>query len=339
MNYKILGVAFFSTAVGGLYLYYNHYKNKDFDEEEEEDVLDFFENNYLTEFEKLEEKKLEGDNHLSEDMIYTDISFVDLESPNGKIVMYYDTSLNHYKYYIDNKTIPYKYLETVSRKFCIDFDCKSNYIDLFKEIDLSKQKILEEQLKDSSLNNTGVKGGGSMGGIFAKLKTYKTNTKKVVVPEKTNNYKHMGKYNDFYDIKKKEEIVVKPLSYKDYLCSPEEPLSKNNILKNNKELEDIEKMIDSVINSGPKISLSNISSLDDSDIDFDGDGDVDGDVDVDGDGVGVANEVTDKSTIQSEDTNGSSIFDSIKKTFYSSDVDNSEDLCDSEIINHDMADE
>lgn len=201
MNYRILGGAVFSTVLAGSFYYYFKYLKCNIDKPEEY----YYENEYLKEFENLDENSLNID--ISDNSLPLHVTE---ETPNGTIIMYFDLSYNHYKYYINDKNIPYKYLETVARKFCITHNCKSHYIELFKEIYNSHKKMIEEQNAPKLHTHVPV-----LNKVFAKLKKYKTKAKKKnVVPEKTNNYKYMGKLDDFN--KKTELQENKKLSYSDF---------------------------------------------------------------------------------------------------------------------------
>lgn len=55
-------------------------------------------------------------------------------TPRGDVLMYYSSKLNSFVYHSKTKEIPYKYLETVARKYVIEYKCKSLYIDIGKRV-------------------------------------------------------------------------------------------------------------------------------------------------------------------------------------------------------------
>ena len=64
---------------------------------------------------------------------------VEETTPEGKVILTYDEPSNTF-FYWSEKTIKYKYLEVLSRKYVILFDCKENYINIFRELLKSLQK-------------------------------------------------------------------------------------------------------------------------------------------------------------------------------------------------------
>ena len=225
MNYRVLGGAILSTAMaGGIFYYFNFvYRKKNILEKDDHDDEDY-ECKYYDQYLDLSNNTLSSmyDNN-------NELKIVKESTPSGDIIMHYDTSLDYYKYYINDKNIPYKYLETVSRKFCIDHDCKGHYIDLFEEIELSKKKILQEHFSIKNKVKTEVNR------VFATFKKYNNNNenqtkKQYVVPDKSNRYKYMGKYQEFLTEKEKKEKEENDkssnglkLSYKDFMIKVNEP--------------------------------------------------------------------------------------------------------------------
>ncbi len=123
---------------------------------------------------------------------------VEETTPEGKVILSYDESSNIFLYWAE-KTITYKYLEVVARKYVILYDCKEVYVNMFRELLKAMEK--PEVVPQS--------------GPFAAFKTYNTVahkiTNKKIVNEKANVYKYMGK-----QIEKKEENTYKPISFLDY---------------------------------------------------------------------------------------------------------------------------
>ncbi len=269
MNYRILGGALVSTVLAGTFFYYFKYCKCKIDKPEKY----YYENEYIEEFENLDENTLNVD--ISDNSIPLHVTE---ETPNGTIIMYFDLSYNHYKYYINDKNIPYKYLETVARKFCITHNCKSHYVELFKEIFNSRKKMIEEQ-NTPKLNKPSL----VLNNVFAKFKKYKTkNEKKYVVPEKTNNYKYMGKLDDFN--KKTELQENKKLSYSDFklhdISNNKTTDISSNLLTETTEPYNIRKIFNFDNNITFDLNPFNneipkINQEEDSDSDYDSDSDLD----------------------------------------------------------------
>lgn len=126
---------------------------------------------------------------------------VEEETPEGKVIMTYDEPTNTFFYWSD-KSIAYRYLEVVARKYVVVYDCKDIYINIFKELIKAKNKK-EEVIEDKP-------------SPFATFKSYNTSTHKLtntkLVNERSNQYKRIGKWND----KKEEVVTYKSINYLEY---------------------------------------------------------------------------------------------------------------------------
>jgi hypothetical protein len=54
-------------------------------------------------------------------------------------MMIYDNTTETFKYYIDN-TIPYRYLETIGRKYVKQFNCRPIFVDMEEELKIAEEK-------------------------------------------------------------------------------------------------------------------------------------------------------------------------------------------------------
>ena len=125
------------------------------------------------------------------------LGVVEEDTPEGRVTMKYDVNGNCFNYWSD-KVKSYKYLETVARKYCILYDCRENYINMFKELIKSmeaKQKI-GPKVDDA---------------IFVKFKNYTNKPDNKIVNERANVYK--WKAPSFRTVEKQE---VKQIKYADY---------------------------------------------------------------------------------------------------------------------------
>ena len=128
---------------------------------------------------------------------------VEEETPDGVVIMKYNNDVERFEYWAD-KSIKYKYLETVARKYVILFDCREKYINMFKELLESMNKLKEEKEKrnENEVN------------VFATLKNYKkpANDDEKIVNEKSNVYKHLGQLKDYTS----EKQEVKNIDFKTF---------------------------------------------------------------------------------------------------------------------------
>jgi hypothetical protein len=116
-------------------------------------------------------------------------------TPEGRVYMTYDEPTNTF-FYWSEKAIAYKYLDVVSRKYVIVYNCKEVYVNLFKEIIKNSLKEKEEKKEE---------------GPFAKFKSYTPKKNYRPMKERVNQYKYVGKWKEPEPIKE-----YKFSSYLDY---------------------------------------------------------------------------------------------------------------------------
>ena len=125
-----IGIAV-STIFVGVFIYNPKRESRDSDSEsnsDSEDEIDY-EYMYMDEYEILERKPISDSVRSS----YIN-NFIDEKSPRGTVMLSYDNNETAFIYYSNSKDIPYKYLETISRKFIVDNDCKELYVDYRDEL-------------------------------------------------------------------------------------------------------------------------------------------------------------------------------------------------------------
>jgi hypothetical protein len=143
-------------------------------------------------------------------------------TPNGNVMMYYDASRESFIYY-SNSTIPYKYLETVARKYVINNRCKYLYVSMEKEIENARKKLQEELEKLNKPTEEQPNIIKENKTVFAKFKNYNVasgGVKSASVPRKNstvkpgllkenaNRFTYEGKLNNFPFLKKVDKKVV-----------------------------------------------------------------------------------------------------------------------------------
>jgi hypothetical protein len=169
------------------------------------------------------------------------------KTPLGNVLMIYDASKESFKYYSDS-TIPYRYLETVGRKYVKTFLCRPVFIDMEEELRICEERWNKEQKEkekeesenrlncDNNKSETSSNNVQKKKNVFAKFKSYNkdaqyghvntgappknsvpnVNTKlteaqeneKVLLKEKANRYTYDGKFANFNFLKKVERKVV-----------------------------------------------------------------------------------------------------------------------------------
>ncbi len=131
-------------------------------------------------------------------------------TPLGNVIMYFDYDKKSFQYYSDF-SVPYKFLECVSKKFCIVNQNKI-YREIKMDVDVNEFSIVRNS--SSSLQNKSKS--------FAKLKSYNNSNSSTkhselkIIQKDIVRYTHLGKISNFSFIKNTIP-KFKPISYKDFM--------------------------------------------------------------------------------------------------------------------------
>ena len=170
-------------------------------------------------------------------------SFIIENTPLGNVLMIFDKELETFKYYSDN-TIPYRYLETVGRKYAKQFCCRPIFVDMEEELkiaDIKWEKEKEDRIKkeedDRIKKEEAIKNNITIEekkNVFTKFKSYnkdagtghinvgappknsisnkqlteKQEQEKILLKEKANRYTYEGKFANFSFLKKVDRKLV-----------------------------------------------------------------------------------------------------------------------------------
>ena len=174
-------------------------------------------------------------------------SFIMEKTPLGNVLMLYNNKRGSFEFYSDN-TIPYRYLETVSRKYVKTFGCRPIYCDMEEELKNCEKKLEDkerekEELEKRILEEKRISDEKNMSvsvvaepkkNVFAKFKSYNkeagtghvniaeppknsipnnkvtesTSDEKVLLKENANRYSYEGKLSNFNFLKKVDRKVV-----------------------------------------------------------------------------------------------------------------------------------
>ena len=190
--------------------------------------------------EKEEKEEQEENNVLQEEKLNNNLdklinNFIIEKTPLGNVIMFYNNKRKTFDYYSDN-TIPYRYLETVSRKYVTTYSCKPLYVVMNDELKKYENKLLEKQKlkeeKERKIKEENEKNQNEniteKKSVFAKFKSYnkeagtgRVNTgvppknsipnmkinkddknKIILLKEIANNYSYQGKIVNFSILKK-----------------------------------------------------------------------------------------------------------------------------------------
>jgi hypothetical protein len=165
--------------------------------------------------------------------------FIIENTPLGNVLMIFDKDLETFKYYSDN-TIPYRYLETVGRKYAKQFCCRPIFVDMEEELKTSEikwEKERNEKEEDKIKKEEAIKNNITIPekkSVFTKFKSYnkdagtghvnigappktsisnkylteKQEQEKILLKERANRYTYEGKFANFSFIKKVDRKLV-----------------------------------------------------------------------------------------------------------------------------------
>jgi hypothetical protein len=166
------------------------------------------------------------------------------KTPLGNVLMLYNNKRGSFEYYSDN-TIPYRYLESVGRKYVKTFNCRQIYFIMEEELkkyemrleekdNEEKEKELKRKRDEEENKNNIVPLVEPKKNVFAKFKSYnkeagtghvntaappknsipnnkvtETNSnQKVLLKENANRYSYEGKISNFNFLKKIDRKVI-----------------------------------------------------------------------------------------------------------------------------------
>ena len=94
-------------------------------------------------------------------------------TPLGNVYMRYNNDKKSFEYF-SNNTIPYRYLETIGRKYVITYWCKSIFVDIDDELKRAEQKYDEKKEEDDKMK---AERKSSTKQVMVQLKSYNKDTK------------------------------------------------------------------------------------------------------------------------------------------------------------------
>ena len=162
-------------------------------------------------------------------------SYLFESTPLGNVLMRYNQNLEAFEFYSDN-TIPYRFLETVSRKYIVLNNCLPLYVDMSEVLKESEEKmLLEESNKEKEKEANKENPKDEKRNVFAKLKQYNNSSfstsmknippsknnipgakvpletnkdKKMILKDKSNRYSYQGKMANFQMIKQVDKKIT-----------------------------------------------------------------------------------------------------------------------------------
>ena len=156
---RTAAVAVFATVLGyNAYKVYKAYKTKRIERQQSQVQDPPFENKYFQEYDELADDP--------DAPVPAPHSHVRETTPQGDVIMSYDAERSLFCYYCDKRTVQFKYLEPLARKYVIAHGCKRLYIDFRKELMKAKDKAAKA---DKAIKEDKDKSTKS---VFAQFKKY-----------------------------------------------------------------------------------------------------------------------------------------------------------------------
>jgi len=204
-----------------------------------EKIITPYEKKYLQEYKNLVKNTENATNEEELKKRNFKNSFLMEKTPLGNVALYYNQDRECFEYYSDN-TIPYRYLETVGRKYVITFDCIDLYIDMEEELQKQKEIIENQnaQIKEHQNQNAQIKENPtanpsqntrkndveetSKKNVFAKLKNYNKSSN----PVQPNRSNHEQNHTQ----KQEPNIPSNPLKKPNHVLYPSSASSKQSFV-------------------------------------------------------------------------------------------------------------
>jgi hypothetical protein len=174
-------------------VYDKDYKyEEDEDEGEEEYCFKFFD-----ELESLPEREL-----AKQELEELRLNTIEEETPEGKVIMSYNSDTESFWYYADSKSIPYSSLDAVARLYAVTYNCKNICVNYKEEWERGKERANKEKESDLKRREE-EKDKPKPKSIFAKFKGYNKKQgaddekkKYYIITEKANKFKYKGKISE-----------------------------------------------------------------------------------------------------------------------------------------------
>ena len=183
----------------------------------EQQKLDAFENRFLREYDELADDP--------DAPVPAAHAHVRETTPQGDVIMRYDADRAMFCYYCDKRSVQFKYLEPVARKYVVEHGCKRLYIDMRKEL---AKTTPTSAAPTSAATPTSATPTSATKSVFAQLKKYgipKPLSAPAPIPlkEQVTRYWYCGKLDEFNTAAHHDSVahahdfnIIKPIDYASY---------------------------------------------------------------------------------------------------------------------------
>ena len=95
-------------------------------------------------------------------------------TPQGDVIMTYDAERRAFCYYCDTRSVQFKFLEPVARKYVLEHGCKRLHVDIRKELAAAEAKAKAAAEKAAATQSQVKAEAQKKDSVFAQFKTYGT---------------------------------------------------------------------------------------------------------------------------------------------------------------------
>jgi hypothetical protein len=187
----------------------------------EQQKLDAFENRFLREYDELADDP--------DAPVPAAHAHVRETTPQGDVIMRYDADRAMFCYYCDKRSVQFKYLEPVARKYVVEHGCKRLYIDMRKELakTATSAATTSAAATSAAATSAATTSAATSKSVFAQLKKYGHGVKPKpssapALKEQVTRYWYCGKLDEFNTVahdsvaQEHDFSVIKPIDYASY---------------------------------------------------------------------------------------------------------------------------
>ena len=136
-------------------------------------------------------------------------------TPQGDVIMSYDADREMFCYYCDKRSVQFKYLEPLARKYVVEHGCKRLYVDI-RQTTKAVQPAAQPAVQPVTATAAPVTAPKS---VFAQLKKYGGKPPPVPLKEQVTRYWYCGNLNEFAKEASSDAhdfSIIKPIDYASY---------------------------------------------------------------------------------------------------------------------------
>ena len=132
-------------------------------------------------------------------------------TPQGDVIMAYDADREMFCYYCDKRSVQFKYLEPLARKYVVEHGCKRLYVDI-RQTPKATQPTAAQPV-------AAAQPAPATKSVFAQLKKYGGKPPPVPLKEQVTRYWYCGNLNEFAKEASSDAhdfSIIKPIDYASY---------------------------------------------------------------------------------------------------------------------------